>query len=558
MSIINKLMFKTLLTIGIFVEKDFIYATKNPLKVNKNTLFHILNHNIDTEIGKKFNFKNISSIDDFKNSFPLTEYSFYEKYIERMANGENDILLKDKIEYFCHTSGTTGKQKLIPVTKKSRLIASKYMGILLQKYAYNTFKDNWTYGKGLMITDMVTTTYTSSNIPICSATSGGMKGIKYILPLIYTSPIEVMYIKDKSTSLYLHLLFALEEQNLMYMGGVFISNVLDLLRELEKNLEDLICDIRKGRINRKLILDESIRKKLNSYLTPNASRAETLEKELKKGLQGICRRIWPKLTYIACVDGASFSIYDEAVNFYTDYLPIYSPCLSASEGTIGINKKVKEIKYVIIPDTVFYEFINVKDSSEKNPKTYCINELKIGESYEVVLTNYAGLYRYKLGDVIKVTGYFNSCPEVIFLYRKNQLLNMASEKTTEDHITTAINNTMRKFNVKLIDYTTFADTSISPGRYIFYMEFNKNLSPEVLKNIEKNLDMELQKSNLAYGRFRQVKRLSHLKLIKVNLNTFFKIKESLYKDGISKNQIKIPRVITNNTKIISLIKKEIY
>ena len=153
-----------------------------------------------------------------------------------MSNGKDNILVSDKIEYFCHTSGTTGKQKLIPVTKESRLRASKYMGIFLQKFAYNNLKDKWSSEKGLLISDMVTTTYTPSNIPICSATSGGMKGIKHLIPYIYTSPLEIMYIEDKSTSLYLHLLFALKEKKLMYIAGVFISNILDLLRELEKRL----------------------------------------------------------------------------------------------------------------------------------------------------------------------------------------------------------------------------------------------------------------------------------------------------------------------------------
>ncbi len=553
MSIINKLMYKTLLTVGIFVEKDFISQTKNPLKVNSNTLFRILNHNSRTEIGRKYKFKEINSIQDFKNSFPLTEYNFYDNYIAKMAAGEKDILVKDELEYFCHTSGTTGKQKLIPVTKKSRLTASKYMGILLQKFAYNNFKENWSYGKGLLISDMVTTTYTSADIPICSATSGGMKSIKHIFPYMYTSPIEIMYIKDKTTSLYLHLLFALKEKKLMYIGGVFISNILDLLRELKKNSQDLMEDIKKGRVNKKLDIDKETRKNLNSYLSPNASRSEDLEREFKKGFKGICKRIWPNLAYITCVTGATFSIYDEAVNFYTDNLPIYSPCLSASEGTIGINRHANEFKYIIIPDTVFYEFIDTEDSNKKNPKTFCINELKIGRNYEIVLTNYAGLYRYRLGDVIKVTNFYNSCPEVIFLYRKNQVLNMASEKTTEDHITSAIKNTIKQFNVKLIDYTTLADNSNSPGKYIFYMEFNKSISPDFLKKIQSTLDLELQKSNIAYGRFRKNKRLDNLKIIPVSTNTFFKIKESLYKKGISKNQIKIPRVITNNKKILSVI-----
>ena len=130
---------------------------------------------------------------------------------------------------------------------------------------------------------------------------------------------------------------------------------------------------------------------------------------------------------------------------------------------------------------------------------------------------------------------------------------MASEKTTEDHITYAINATMKKFNIDLIDYTTIADNSTSPGRYVFYMEFNKSISPSVQKALEHTLDLELQKSNLAYGRFRKNNRLAALEITLLSRNTFSKIKESLYKKGVSKNQIKIPRVVTDKKKILSII-----
>jgi len=126
---------------------------------------------------------------------PLTEYFYYDNYIKRMANGEENILITEKVEYFGHTSGTTGKQKLVPVTKSSRMKAAKYMALLISRFSYNNLKEDWNYGKGLMIADIVMSTYTKGGIPICSATSGGINGIKTLLPYLYTSPYEVMKIK---------------------------------------------------------------------------------------------------------------------------------------------------------------------------------------------------------------------------------------------------------------------------------------------------------------------------------------------------------------------------
>lgn len=432
-----------MISVGGLVEKRFNEYTLNSRYINEEVLFKILNKNSTSKYGKKYNFNSIKSVDKFKSNVPITDYLDYEIYINEMLKGDKNISITDDVEFFGHTSGTTGKQKLVPVTKKSRKVGSKYMALLIERFAYNNLKNKWNYGRGLMLADTVMTTYSQGGVPICSATSGGMDSIKVILPKIYTSPYEVMKIKDKNRALYLHLLFALEDKNLSYISGVFISNVLDALRTLEDNSESLVRDIRRGSINRNLNIDEETRKKLNKCLKPNAGRADKIELEFPKGFEGICKRIWPKLIYIASVTGANFSIYDDMVNYYTGSLPIYSPAYASTEAMIGINPYISKIRYVIIPDTAFYEFIPIKESNKENPKAYCIDELKVGEKYEIIITSYAGFYRYRLGDVVKVVDYYNNSPEIEFLYRKNQALNMVSEKTTEDHLREAISKTIK-------------------------------------------------------------------------------------------------------------------
>jgi len=427
------------------------------------------------------------------------------------------------------------------------------MALYTNRVCYESFKESWTYGRGVLISDIVNTNYTKSGIQICSATSGGMNGIKHIVPFLYTSPIDVMKVEDKEAALYLHLLFALEESSLMYISGVFISNVLDFFRVLEDKYKLLVRDIRKGRINNKIDIDEKTRTSLNKLLFPNASRADKLEKEFNKGFKVIAKRIWPRLLFIETVTGANFSIYDDKVNYYTDSFPIYSPSYASTEAMIGINPYINKIRYVIIPDTAFYEFIPIEKKENSKNKTLNLDELEIGKKYEIVITNYAGLYRYRMGDVVKVVGYYNNCPEVEFMYRKNLLLNMVSEKTNEEHLTAAIRGTMKKLNINLVDYTTEPDNSITPGRYIFYFEFKDKITKNQIKLIEKTLDKELRKANLAYDRARNNKKLSMVKIVMLLPNTFNIIKESLLKKGISKNQIKVPRVILNNQNIKKVI-----
>ncbi|GAA0079092.1 GH3 auxin-responsive promoter family protein [Clostridium sp. CTA-5] len=546
MKIFSKLLYLTMLKLSGKIEKEFKYNTSNAKQVNTDLLLKILNNNANTKFGEKHKFSKIKSIEEYKQNVPLCTYDYYKEYIKEVANGKKNILTIEDVSYLARTSGTTGTQKLIPITNSGKSVASKYNGLLPQKFVYNNLKYKWNYGKGVMITDIIVANHTEAGIPISAASSGGMKSLKNIIPFIWTSPVEVMELKDKESAFYLHALFALADKNLMYISGLFVSTILDFFRFIEEKHELLIQDIRSGKINKNIILDDDIRKKLNKKLHASKKRADELEKEFNNGFNGIAKRIWPSIAYIACVTGANFSVYNDNVEFYIDKLPIYSSAYGASEGMIGINPYINKVEYVLLPDSCYFEFIDVKNIDKKNPPTSNIDEITIGKSYEIVVTNLNGLYRYRLGDVVKVVGLYNKSPKIEFLYRKNQLLNMVSEKTTEEHLKSAIDKTVSELNLKLVDYTTYPDKDNTPGRYIIYLEL-KNFNNECdIIEIEKKLDFELKNANLAYGRFRDNNRLNQLKVVIVEEGTFNNLKDKFVKKGAARAQLKVPRVISKD------------
>ncbi|MBU5228398.1 GH3 auxin-responsive promoter family protein [Clostridium senegalense] len=539
MSFITKSMYLTMITLGGSVKRHFEKNTINSYEKSMSTLKCIIRRSSKSDFGKKHDFISIKNLKEYKEKVPISTYDDYEKYIMKMCRGEKNILVCDNIKYFALTSGTTGKQKLIPTTRKGIKVGAKYMGILTERILYENLKEQWNYGKGIMLTDIVNTRYTISGIPISSATSGGMKSIKSIIPFIWTSPIEVMSMNDKESALYLHILFALRDENLSYISGIFISSILDFFRTMEKQWKNLVYDISHGTLNENLKIEPEFRKVLLEKNYPLKKRASEIEGEFKRGFKGIAKRLWKSIVYIATVTGGSFSVYDDKVNYYSGNLIIYSNAYAASEAVIGMNPNVGKISYVVLSDTAFYEFIPI-ECSENNIITKTINELEIGKVYEIVVTNFSGLYRYRIGDVVKVIGYYNNSPEIKFLYRKNQLLNMVSEKTTEAHVTEALRRTSQKLKLDIVDYSTMEDNNVTPGRYVFYMEIRDSKESNI---IAETLDKELCKTNFAYGRFRKNKKLGEIKVILLRENTFSKIKSYMIEKGVSKNQLKIPRII---------------
>ena len=76
------------------------------LEINQKLLDTIIDDNKNTEYGKKYNFSEIKTIDDYKKNVPLTKYDDYEPYINRMFDGENNILTAYPIMGYLCTSGS--------------------------------------------------------------------------------------------------------------------------------------------------------------------------------------------------------------------------------------------------------------------------------------------------------------------------------------------------------------------------------------------------------------------------------------------------------------------
>lgn len=531
-------------------QRDIIKAGE----INRDILKEILSANEESEYGNKYNFKCINGVDDYKRLVPITDYSDYEKYIERSAKGEKDILTSDPVEFFSLSSGTTGSQKFIPITSTSRARANGYMNFLNQGLIYNAIPEAKKGGKGLFLMSMPKPTMiTPGGIPAGAGTSEGIKAAKHILPYMWVSPIEVLEIPEQETANYLHALFALRNRELSYIASPFPSNIVQVFGVIEENWEQLVLDIGMGTINKNLNLKPKTRAILEKKLNPNVKRATELEKELTKGMEGVVSRIWPKINYVSCVAGGAFSIYVKKLRYFIGNLPIFSSVYAASEALIGMAVKPEDATYVVTPRTAFFEFIPLNKMDSLTPDTLCLDELEIDESYEIMITNFSGFYRYRIGDVVKVVDYYGNSPVIEFLYRKGQLLNLVAEKTTESAVHHSIITSIKKWDVDLVEYTAIQDLSETVGCYKFYVEVN-NTETLMCNKVEKRMILEeaIRKANPTYMVAQKAGRIAPLKLEVVVAGTFKKLKDELIKKGASSNQVKVPRVI-NDEKLISIL-----
>ena len=71
---------------------------------------------------------------------------------------------------------------------------------------------------------------------------------------------------------------------------------------------------------------------------------------------------------------------------------------------------------------------------------------------------------------MRVTGYYNETPLLRFIYRKDQLISIAGEKTNEESLRWAIDQFSLEMSLTIGDFSVYADTSSTPGHYVILME----------------------------------------------------------------------------------------
>ena len=176
-------------------------------------------------------------------------------------------------------------------------------------------------------------------------------------------------------------------------------------------------------------------------------------------------------------------------------------------------------------------------------KTRNLNELEVGKEYEIIITNQCGFYRYRIQDVIRVLGYYESCPLITFAYRKSQVVNLAAEKTTEEHLAAAAKRFGEAFDRGINDYAIYVDTDAEPARYVLLMEPDTPMDVSRDDEYSKKYEEILCKVNPEYEVCRADRSIGDPVVLIQQQQTHALWRETKMYKGSSSNQVKPVRVL---------------
>ena len=429
---------------------------QSPVESQRDVFRELSNGLLKTKFGKKHGFSKFSNsitIKEFKAQVPIRTYDDIKPWISRARDGERDVLWTGDVTWFAKTSGTTSdRSKLLPVTKDS-LKTCHYKGgrDLLAMFCDQRPQAPLYSGKHLII--------------------GGSSSLHPDGSGSYTGDLSAIIVRNLPPWV-----------EMRRTPGRDIT----LLEDWEEKV-DLMAD---------QIIHQDVRilAGIPSWMLVVADRV--LDKTGANSLD----EVWPNL-WLYMHGGVGFAPYKSEFKRLIRSPNInYMETYNASEGFFGIQESLERDDMALLLDHgIFYEFMPLNEVGNPHPITLDLRELEIGEEYALVISTNAGLWRYMLGDVIRLTS--RNPYRIKVAGRVSSFLNVVGEELMVDQVERAISTTMSKFSISAKEFTVAPRFAVDghPIGHTWVIELMTNgVSTLSEFDIGETLDKELKSLNSDY------------------------------------------------------------
>ena len=460
----------------------------------------------ETEYGKRYGFKHIYNYNDYRRQVPLVHYEDIRDYVMRMLKGEKDILWHGVVKNYAQSSGTSdGKSKYIPITQEG-FRHCHYQG------TFDTVAHYLKLNPGSRVFDgkafilggsFANEIHPGNNVKVGDLSANLIDRMNPLANLVRIPSKQIALLEDWSVKLPA-LVEASLNQNVTNISGV-PSWFLSVIKEVLK----------------------------------------------RKGVDNI-HDVWPNLE-VFFHGGISFRPYREQYNAITDCSKMhYLETYNASEGFFAVQTSWDSPGMMLIPDSgIFYEFIPLSETDKEYPETVAIDGVEKGKTYELVISSSNGLWRYRLGDTVRIEQ--NNPVKITIAGRTKHFINAFGEELMVYNADEALERTLKECGGAIANYTVapvFA-TRTSKGRHEWLIEFEQ--MPDNMEQFAETLDRHLKEANSDY----EAKRFQNLFIDRLTIVT---ARHGIFDEWLKNRggklggQRKIPRLSNDRTIMEELLK----
>jgi hypothetical protein len=476
---------------------------KNPYSVQENLWKELIVTSKNTEWGKKHDFSSSLSLEAFRQRVPISTYEELYPFIERMLHGEQNVLWHTPITHFSKSSGTTNaRSKFIPVSKESLETCHYCAGKdMLAIHVQRNPKAQIFKGKNISI--------------------GGS---------FQENPFQKgSYVGDVSAILMKNLPWWVEFRRSPKLSTALMS-------EWEAKIAKMA--------------EETSKEDITAMAGVPTWTMVLLQKVLEITGKQTISEVWQNLE-VFWHGAVAFSPYRQSFqkligSSKMQYMEIYN----ASEGFFGIQDTFEPDEMLLLLDHgVYYEFVPLEEIEKDHPKAIGLEEVELNKNYAIIITTNSGLWRYKIGDVIKFT---NKEPfRFKIVGRTKQFINAFGEELMVDNAEAAITFACQETSASIRNFSA-APIYLEAGKrggHEWLIEF-VHQPDDFLKFIEL-LDQKLRELNSDYD----AKRYKDIALVQPVVHqapegTFYEWLKRKNKLG---GQNKIPRLSNNREYIDEML-----
>lgn len=534
---------------ALAVQKDtemFLGGLSRPDTVQEQLLLErIVRPNAESAYGKRYTFAKIASVRDYQNAAPIIDFSAIQPDIDRIADNEQGLLTTEPVRRFFATSGSTSAAKLIPVTStfigdKSRAFGI-YWGLLFDAHpeaesgrVVGNFSDS---GGGSKLPSGIPVSSEGAYWAMVSAAT--QKRGKSPLPKF------VGQIADADARYYTVARILLEEDVTLIMA-LNPSTILLLFRKMNAHAESLIADVKAGGLNRAIDVGPEVRAHVEEKYRGNSARALQLRALLASSSFLSAQEVWPRLKLVVSWRSPMQQPYLKLLEPHLGKVPQRDYLLMASEAVMAIPAADRESGGILATPFTFFEFIREEELEYSRPEILLAHQLELGKNYVAIISTTAGLYRYNIGDVVRVSGFRERTPIIEFLHRAGSTCSLTGEKLTEDQVTAAVEDVARSLGVDLEGFTLLPAREGFP-RYVMLLEPSGAAEPGRFSGAPLLLDRALAAHNIEYGAKRSSERLDAPEIWIVPAGSYEAARRKRVAAGANEAQIK-PTALTRNSK----------
>ena len=398
---------------------------RDPAAAQQAVLRDLLHGNAGSAFGRKHGFTGVRTPAEFAARVPLATYDDLEPWIHRIRRGEQAVLTTDPVTHLVPTSGSSGARKLIPFTAQLQREFDRAIGPwvadLYGRHRSALFGPAyWSISPAV---DLPSGEESAVPIGFEDDTSYLGGAGRRLVAATMAVPAVLREVRDMETFHLLTLVCLLRRRDLRLISVWHPSFLLLLLEALPRHWETIIGILRTARLPAGLGVTAKVKRALR--LRPGPARA----RELQTIGPDRPQLLWPKLAVISCWTDAQAALGGGVLARRFPNVTLQPKGLLATEAFVTLPF---EDRHPVAVGSHYFEFI------DETGGVHPVEALGRDQTYEVVVTTGGGLWRYRLGDRVRVTGFAARTPSLQFVGRAGNVSDLCGEKLTGEFVTRVV------------------------------------------------------------------------------------------------------------------------